>query len=338
MAQGLITESYLSDIASAIRSKNGQSMSYTPSQMASAIQSIVSAGELTIISKVINENGVYPPSSDNADAFSGVVVNVPNTYNISDEGKVVASGSLSEQGTLSITSNSVYDTTLFSQVSVAIPDPVLISKTITENGEYDPASDNADAYSHITVNVSGGGGIGNPFIEGQATTYIDTGVSCNLVYGAYFEFTPITVQNNYQWYIGATENVFTIAAMSMASGITYGFIRCGNIDFGIVRLLSGRKNILSCSNGEVYLNGTKLSGSYSGAINSNTTTIKILGNENQARAHCRIYNLKLYDSNNELFHEFIPSCDSNYIPCLYDMISSSYKYGNNSTLTFGYAS
>ena len=158
MAQGLITESYLSDIASAIRSKNGQSMSYTPSQMASAIQSIVSAGELTIISKVINENGVYAPSSDNADAFSGVVVNVPNTYNISDEGKVVASGSLLTQGSLSVYSNSIYDTTLFSQVNVDVSQPVLVSKTITENGTYDPADDNADAYSEVVVNVSSGGG------------------------------------------------------------------------------------------------------------------------------------------------------------------------------------
>lgn len=161
MAQGLITESYLSDIASAIRSKNGQSISYTPSQMASAIQSIVSAGELTIISKTINENGVYTPSSDNADAFSGVVVNVPNTYNISDEGKVVASGSLSTQGSLSVYSNSIYDTTLFSQVNVDVSQPILVSKTITENGTYDPADDNADAYSEVVVNVSSGGGGGN---------------------------------------------------------------------------------------------------------------------------------------------------------------------------------
>ena len=32
------------------------------------------------------------------------------------------------------------------------------SKTITQNGTYDPADDNYDAYSSVTVNVSGGGG------------------------------------------------------------------------------------------------------------------------------------------------------------------------------------
>jgi len=34
---------------------------------------------------------------------------------------------------------------------------VLVSKTVTENGTYDPADDNADGYSTVTVNVSGGG-------------------------------------------------------------------------------------------------------------------------------------------------------------------------------------
>jgi len=34
----------------------------------------------------------------------------------------------------------------------------LVSKTITENGNYNPASDSADGYSSVTVNVSGGGG------------------------------------------------------------------------------------------------------------------------------------------------------------------------------------
>ena len=34
----------------------------------------------------------------------------------------------------------------------------LVSKSITENGTYDPADDNANGYSSVTVNVEGGGG------------------------------------------------------------------------------------------------------------------------------------------------------------------------------------
>lgn len=36
--------------------------------------------------------------------------------------------------------------------------PNLIEKSITENGEYNASSDNADGYSKVTVDVSGGGG------------------------------------------------------------------------------------------------------------------------------------------------------------------------------------
>lgn len=35
---------------------------------------------------------------------------------------------------------------------------VLVAKTITVNGEYDPEDDNADGYNSVTVNVPGGGG------------------------------------------------------------------------------------------------------------------------------------------------------------------------------------
>ena len=38
------------------------------------------------------------------------------------------------------------------------PSPTLITKSITANGTYNASSDNADGYSSVTVNVSGGGG------------------------------------------------------------------------------------------------------------------------------------------------------------------------------------
>ena len=39
--------------------------------------------------------------------------------------------------------------------------PTLITKSITQNGTYNASSDNADGYSQVTVNVSGGGGGGD---------------------------------------------------------------------------------------------------------------------------------------------------------------------------------
>lgn len=38
-------------------------------------------------------------------------------------------------------------------------EPVLITKSITENGNYNASSDNADGYSSVSVNVSGGGAV-----------------------------------------------------------------------------------------------------------------------------------------------------------------------------------
>ena len=48
--------------------------------------------------------------------------------------------------------------------------PVLITKTITQNGTYNASSDSADGYSEVTVNVSGGGLNTNTVII-NSTTY-----------------------------------------------------------------------------------------------------------------------------------------------------------------------
>ena len=65
-------------------------------------------------------------------------------------------------GTLSITENGTTDVTNYASVNVAVPSisPTLITKSITENGTYNASSDNADGYSSVTVNVSGGSGGG----------------------------------------------------------------------------------------------------------------------------------------------------------------------------------
>lgn len=54
--------------------------------------------------------------------------------------------------------------------------PTLITKSITQNGTYNASSDNADGYSSVTVNVSGGGGATN-FVQGTFTTGSTAGVS-----------------------------------------------------------------------------------------------------------------------------------------------------------------
>ena len=72
----------------------------------------------TLIEKNITANGVYNASDDNADGYSKVTANVPNTYAAGDEGKVVSNGALVAQTAATYTQNGVYDTTTVNEVTV----------------------------------------------------------------------------------------------------------------------------------------------------------------------------------------------------------------------------
>lgn len=60
----------------------------------------------------------------------------------------------------------------FDSVHVAVPGATLATKSITQNGTYNASQDNADGYSSVTVNVSGGGGaVVQPLSVTQNGTY-----------------------------------------------------------------------------------------------------------------------------------------------------------------------
>ena len=68
----------LTSVANAIRTKGGTSASLTfPTDFVSAINAISGGGGSTLITKSITENGTYNASSDSADGYSSVTVNVP---------------------------------------------------------------------------------------------------------------------------------------------------------------------------------------------------------------------------------------------------------------------
>lgn len=87
MSKVLIEEQTLHDIGDAIRARNGLDTTYKPGEMANAISEL------------------------------------PNIYASDDEGKVVSNGQLVAQGTMDIVEDGTYDTTLYSQVVVAISNP-----------------------------------------------------------------------------------------------------------------------------------------------------------------------------------------------------------------------
>lgn len=117
-----------------------------------------------LITKAITQNGTYSANDDSADGYTGVTVNVPNTYSAGDEGKVVSSGVLAAQTTKSITANGTHTTTTNNEVVVNVPnsysaadegkvvdDGALViqtSRTITENGTV-----NTTTNDEVVVNV-----------------------------------------------------------------------------------------------------------------------------------------------------------------------------------------
>lgn len=89
--------------------------------------------------KSVTQNGNYNPADDGADGYSGVSVNVPNTYAAGDEGKVVSNGELVNQTSTTITQNSIVDTTTIGQVTVNVEGggPVIVPENDVTFYDYD---------------------------------------------------------------------------------------------------------------------------------------------------------------------------------------------------------
>lgn len=191
MANVLVEENSLENIADAIRSKNGLTTKYKPSEMADAISAISGGGITPTGTKTINitQNGtvtedvtIYANAQVNVNvpsvtptgtkqvsitqngtttedvtnyASAEITANIPNSYSASDEGKVVSNGALVAQSSQNITENGAYDTTLKNSVVVNVPQGITPSgsQTFTENGTYDVTN-----LAEAVVNVASSGG------------------------------------------------------------------------------------------------------------------------------------------------------------------------------------
>ena len=130
--------------------------------------------------KAITANGTYDAEDDDFSGYDSVVVNVPNSYTASDEGKVVSSGALVSQTSDTVTQNGTVDTTLINSLTVNVSGGVTPTGTkqisITQNGTTTEDVTNY-ANAEITVNVSGGTSylhpIGQNFFD--ANVYLTAG-------------------------------------------------------------------------------------------------------------------------------------------------------------------
>lgn len=156
MANVLVEETSLENIADAIRSKNSSTDKYKPAQMADAISAISGGGITPTGTKTISitQNGT---TTEDVTSYASAQVNanVPNSYTASDEGKVVDSGALVAQTSKSISANGTYDTTTNDEVVVNVPTGITPSgsQTFTENGTYDVTN-----IAEAVVNVASSGG------------------------------------------------------------------------------------------------------------------------------------------------------------------------------------
>ena len=213
----------LTSVANAIRTKGGTSAQLAfPAGFVTAIGNISGGGggSATLIEKSITANGTYNASSDNADGYSKVVANVPNSYAAGDEGKVVSNGALVSQTSDTVTTNDTYDTTLINSLTVNVSGaslPLLIAQediTIAE----DLTSYTTNQFQNTYLpNMS------RPY---RSIIYLIENTNTDTSYSAQAACRLSTLSNDY---VNATTRVFVRSSGATTAGNSYFYIGAGSV-------------------------------------------------------------------------------------------------------------
>ncbi len=243
MSKVMITESYLEDIADAIRAKTGTQDTFTPAEMADAIGDIGGSSptyQTKTVTPTTSEQNVDPDTG--YDALSRVTVNpIPSSYIIptgtkqvsitqngtttedvtdyaSAEINVNVPASAVDTGTKNINTNGTHDVVGYANASVNVPNSYSASDEgkVVSNGALvaqtsDTVTQNGTVdttlINSLTVNVSGGGG-GSPLPSGYTQMeYLESS-------GTQYIDTGLYTKANQTYYIkfrvesGSTTNIF----------------------------------------------------------------------------------------------------------------------------------
>lgn len=244
---------------------------------------------------------------------------------------------------------------------------VLVDKTVTENGEYDPADDDADGYSGVTVNVSGGvtilSGMDEPtasvgsdgdmylrtspaHLDSSNNSYITPGYTVKpntkLVidvtvknafsgrkYPAIFGFW----QNNW-----STSTTLFVRHVSVGAGNTY-FAWGASYTIAEVPLEKrititiDKDSISWTGSGESYT--YQLSGTGFTAGGPFYIYTQNYNNDSNNLCPMKLYRFSIYEDDT-LVHDYVPALGNNDTPCLYDEVEQAYFYNAGSD-SFSYS-
>lgn len=308
--------------------------------MATAIRNLPTGGSI-LGTKNITLNGNYTASTDGLDGYSNVNVNVPNTYAIGDEGKVVNNGALITQNSDTVTENGTIDTTLINSLEVNVSgggiSGVLTGITAPDNN----IGSDRDLYLRTYPLPSNVNFV--EYLESSGTQYIDTGFTTIAGYSLWVRaFCEQGNDKHHEFMGGRTfratyEGDYGLAIQNFNGNIV---LDAGDNAVSIIRHTYAlpADGVYEMETGPLkFINGIFYKGFPSSQGPIDPAKVLIFGMDNYngylLRAS-RIYRA-MVKQNGVILADYLPALDGNGVPCMYEAISGVYKY-NSGTGTFSY--
>lgn len=288
MSKALITESYLTSIANAIRAKLGVQDTYTPQQMAAAIAAIPTGGDVDVEALSVTANGTY--TAPTGKAYSPVTVNVSG----GGSGDILS--------------------------GIDMP-----SAAVGSNGDiylrYAPAGLKNSAGQYINTGYHGNSNSKYVIwfkLDGAQTTQYPTPFGARSAMGAVQNASYLSIGDgsNYNASLIGWSTVQTnlnYGAASMISKYTEVVLQAGQCAITI----NGVKQVHTFT--PTAITDTTPIGIYTMLINGSVPSFST------GMVNMILYALDIYESN-ALIHSYRSALDGNNVACVYDSVADEYLY------------